>query len=413
VATSAPENGLDPGLYFLPAWPPEVGPLFQVALLLAFAALAGEAARRWLRVPRILGYITLGAALGPHALGAIDAHTVASFQPLVDIAVGLLLFELGQRVDLGWLRRNPWLLATSLLEAGLAFAAVYALLVFSDTPPIVAATIAVFAIATSPAVVITVVKELQGQGQVTERALLFTAMNAAYAVVGLSVLFGWLHLRRETESAVMLAHPVYLVGGSVLLAIFVAGATLLLLRLFGRNSAFQFTLIIAIVLLAVALSAALRLSVPLTLLLAGLFARTLDRQRHFAALQFGEGAMVFTVILFAYAGASLELSGWRTALVPALGFIAARFVGKAVPLFLLARPSALPVRQASLVNLALMPMSGLALLMLGDLTALFPEIAGDVAATVLLATTILTFVGPLATEFALRRAGDAREASGT
>jgi hypothetical protein len=34
----------------------------------------------------------------------------------VDIAVGLLLFELGQRVDLGWLSA-PRLLATGVLEA--------------------------------------------------------------------------------------------------------------------------------------------------------------------------------------------------------------------------------------------------------------------------------------------------------
>jgi Kef-type K+ transport system membrane component KefB len=409
VETSAPENGLDTGLYFLPSWTPDLGALFQVALLLTLAVVAGEIARRWLRLPRILGYITLGALLGPSALGVIDARTLTVFRPLVDIAVGLLLFELGQRVDLGWLRRNPWLLATSVLESGLAFAAVFTLLVFSDVPPPTAAAIAVFAIATSPAVVMTVVKELRGQGQVTERTLLLTAMNTAYAVIGLSVLFGWLHLRRTSESVLMVSHPIYLVVGSVLLAIIVAGATLLLLRLLGRNSGFQFALVIAIILLTVALSGALKLSVPLTLLLAGMFARTFDHRRDFVALKFGEGAMLFTVILFADAGATLALSGWRTALVPALGFIAARFVGKAVPLFLLARPSALPVRQASLVNLALMPMSSLALLLLGDLKALFPEVGGDVAATVLLATTILTFVGPLATEFALRRAGDAGE----
>jgi len=224
-----------------------------------------------------------------------------------------------------------------------------------------------------------------------------------------TMLFGWLHLQRAAESMIMLSHPLYVVAGSIGVATLVALAALTLVRLLGRDSAFQFALVVPVVLLTVALASALKLSVPLTLLLAGLFARTFDRRRHFLALQFGEPATLFIVILFAVAGATLELSGWRTALIPALGFIAARFIGKAVPLFLLARPSALPVRQASLVNLALVPMSGVALLMLSDLTAMFPEIAGDVAATVLLATTILTFVGPLTTEFAIRRAGDAAE----
>ncbi len=327
-------------------------------MLLILAILAGEVARQALRVSRILGYAVVGAVLGPNALGIVDAQTVTAFRPFVDIAVGLLLFELGQRVDLGWLRRNPWLLVTSLLESGLAFLAVYALLVFIGARPIVASAIAVFAIATSPAVVMTVVKDLRGQGQVTERALLLTALNTAYAVVGVSVLFGWLHLQRSSETAIMLVHPIYIVGGSVVVAIAVSVITLALLRLFGRHPAFQFALIVAIILLAVAIASLLKLSVPLTLLLAGLFARTFDRERHFVSLEFGEPAMLFIVILFAAAGASLELSGWRTALIPALGFIAARFVGKALPLFALARPSALPLRQASLVNLALMPMSG-------------------------------------------------------
>ena len=35
------------------------------------------------------------------------------------------------RFDFGWLRRNPWLLATSVLEAGLAFAAMFAVLLQS------------------------------------------------------------------------------------------------------------------------------------------------------------------------------------------------------------------------------------------------------------------------------------------
>ena len=323
---------MDPGKpFFLPAWPLDLGQLFQVALLLLLAVLAGEIARRALRVPRILGYIAVGAALGPRALGVVDAATVTAFRPFVDIALGLLLFELGQRVDLGWLRRNPWLLATSLLESGLAFLAVYALLVFTGARPIIAAAISVFAIATSPAVVMTVVKDLRGQGQVTERTLLLTAMNTAYAVVGLSVLFGWLHLQRESEAAIMISHPIYVVGGSVPVAILVAIVTLSLLRLFGRHQAFQFALIVAIILLTVAGTSALKLSVPLTLLLSGLFTRTFDRQRYFVSLEFGEPAMLFVVILFATAGATLEWSGWRTSLVPAIGFVAARFVGKALP----------------------------------------------------------------------------------
>jgi Kef-type K+ transport system membrane component KefB len=392
---------------FLPAWPPDFGQLLAVAALLIVALLAGEAVRIWLRATRIVGYVVAGAVLGPGVLGIVDAATVHAFRPIVDIAVGLLLFELGQRVDLGWLRRNRWLLATSVLEAALSFAAVYAVLAVVGVRPVVAAAIAVFAVATSPAVVMAVVEDLRGQGQVTERTLLFTALNTAYSVIGLTILAGWLHLQRADESAMTLVHPIYVAAGSVAIAALMAAIALGLLTLFGRRPGFQFTLVVAVVLFTVAVAAGMRISLPLTLLLAGVFMRSFDRRRSFVSLRFGEPATLFIVILFAVAGASLQLSGWRDALIPALGFIAARFVGKGLPLLLLARPSALSVRQASLVNLALVPMSGLALLLLGELTASFPEIAGEVTAPVLLATTILTLLGPLATEFALRRADEA------
>jgi Kef-type K+ transport system membrane component KefB len=396
-------------LFFLPGWPIAPGQLLWIAVLLLGAIVAGEAVRRWLHLPRILGYLAVGAALGPQASGLVTAETLRELRVLVDIAVGLLLFELGQRIDLGWLRRNPWLFATSVLEAGMAFVAVFAVLILLDARPVVAAAIAVFAMATSPAVVMTVAKDLRGQGQVTERILLLTALNTAYAVVGLAIVFGWLHLERQRDPFMMLAHPAYLIAGSLAAAALAAGVTLGLLRVLGRRSAFQFSLTVAVVLFAVAVADALRLSVALMLLLFGVLTRVFDRDHHFVSFRFGETAMLFVVILFTLAGASLELTGWRTGFVYALAFVAARFLGKLLPLVALAPASALGLRQATLVNLGLVPMSGLALLMLGDLTALFPDLAGEVGATLFIAITLLAFLGPPATELAIRRAGEAAE----
>lgn len=400
---------MPPERFFLPEWPPVAGQLLWVAVLLLAAILAGEAARRWLRVSRILGYVAVGAALGPQASGVVTPGTLAELRVLVDIAVGLLLFELGQRVDLGWLRRNPWLLATSLLEAALAFGAVFALLTLLGARPLAASTAAVLAMLTSPAVVMTVVKDVRAQGQLTERLLLLTALNTAYAVIGFALVAGWVHLERSRDTLAMLAHPFYLVAGSVAAAALVALATRALLRLLGRRPAFQFAILVAIVLLTVAGAAALRLSVPLALLFLGIFGRAFDRARHFVPLRFGETAMLLVVILFAVSGASLQFEDWGPAFATAIGFIAARFAGKAVALLALARPSALSVRSASLLNLGLVPLSGLALLLLQDLVRLDARLGAEILPGLMFAITLLAFLGPLATEFALRRAGEVAE----
>ncbi len=394
---------------FLPAWPPAVTPLAWVSVLLLAAIVAGELTRRWLGVSRVIGYLLVGAALGPHALGVMDVETLGALRVFVDIAVGLLLFELGQRVDLGWLRRNPWLLVTSVFEALLTLVAVYAVMRLFDVRPVTAAAAGVLAMATSPAVVITLVKDLRAQGQVTERVMLFTALNTTYAVIGLGSDVRLVALRERTglddddcASALPdrgLARP----GGGNRCGDDPSART------FGRRPVFQFAITVALVLLAVAEASALHLLVPLTLLLTGMLARVFDRDRHFVSLRFGQSLMLFVVLLFALGGAGLEFRGWLEALPLALGFIAARHLGKLIPIMLLARPSSLVTRKASLVQLGLTPMSSLALLMMQDIALQAPVLAQQISASVYLAITILAFAGPVALQFALRRAGETAE----
>jgi len=396
-------------LPFLPAWPPAIGPLAWVAVLLLAAILAGEAVRRWLNTSRVLGYLAVGCLLGPQLVGVIDHATLAQLRIVADIAFGLLLFELGQRVDLTWLRRNPWLLVTSLLEALLSFFAVFLLMSLFGVRPIAAAAAGVIAMATSAAVVITGVKDLRAQGQVTERVLLFTALNTAYAVVGLTLMFGWLHFEEASPIATMLLHPLYLLTGSLLLAAVLAWALIRLLRAFGRRAPFQFAMTLAMVLLTVAIAGMFKLLVPLTLLALGVLARLLDRDRHFVSLRFPETAMLFVVLLFALTGANLEFAGWAAALPLAVGFSGARFVGKWLPVLLLARPSSITMRKASLINFGLMPMSALALAMLGELTRQAPAVAREIATGMHLAITILAFIGPLMLHYGLRAAGESSD----
>jgi Kef-type K+ transport system membrane component KefB len=399
---------MDP-LQFLPAWPPEATPLGWVAVLLLAAIVAGESVRRYLRISRVIGYLAVGALLGPAAGGVIDAGTAGQLRIFVDIAVGMLLFELGQRVDLGWLRRNPSLLAASVLEAALTFMLVHLAMTWLGIRPVAAAAGGLLAVATSPAVVMTVIKDLRAQGQVTERIILFTALNTAYAVIGLALMVGLLDYESDRPLVTMILHPLYLVGGSLVLAGVLAMVMLSLLRLFGRRPAFQFSATVSLVLLTVAAATMLKLSVPLALLLLGMFGRLFDHERHFVSLKFGETAMLFIVLLFALAGASLEFSGWSTAVPLALAFVGARLLGKAVPVLLLSHASGLALRKSSLVSLGLLPMSALSLLMLHELMRRSPALASEIGPPMFLAIALLAFAGPLALGFALRRCGEAAE----
>ena len=62
-----------------------------------------------------------------------------------------------------------------------------------------------------------------------------------------------------------------------------------------------------------------------------------------------------------------------------------------------------------LLSIALLPMSGIALAMTHSAGSPYPVFNAKLGVIVLAAALILELIGPLAVQFALRRAGEARE----
>ena len=104
--------------------------------------------------------------------------------------MGLICFELGYRINLRWLRTNPWLGVTSLVEAGGTFAAVYLIAQWFGMPFISSLLLSSLAMATSPAGVLRVVNEQRSSGQVTERILHLSAFNCVLTVFTFKVVVG-------------------------------------------------------------------------------------------------------------------------------------------------------------------------------------------------------------------------------
>jgi Kef-type K+ transport system membrane component KefB len=393
---------------FLPALPLAFSQAALFGALVIVGLAAGEALRRYGALPRITGYALAGAALGPQGLGLISDNMLFDLRPLIDLSIGLIVFELGFRLDFKWLRANRWLFATAIGEALFSFLGIFTVLVLFDFRPVLAAMAAAIGTATSPATVMLVVHDVRAQGHITERLLLFTAVNSAFAYVLLTLLLPFLHLEHQAGWQQALFHPLYLLWGSL-----VAGwlACILMLRLaawLGKSEERQFILMVGIVVVTVGVAHALKLSVSLTLLTLGVLARNLDRGYAVLPVHFGHGSQLFFVILFVLVGASLEFSAFTAAAAaPVAAFIALRFLGKGLALAALGPLSGIRPGGAALLALALLPLSGTAVVMVRDTISLYPAFGRELAAVVLSAVVILELVGPLAVQFALRRAGEA------
>ncbi len=397
-----------PELNFLPTLPPALTPPILFGLLLLVGLLGGEVARLF-ALPRITGYLLVGVLFGPGGLGVLSGQLIRESRVFVDISLGLILFELGRRLDYQWLRRNRWLFATAIAESAFAFWAVYFGLRYFDYPPLYAALAAAIGIATSPAVVLLVAHELRSEGQLTERMLLLTAVNSVFAFFSVTMLLPFLHLEQQAGWAETLPQPLYVMLGSLLTGLVVSFFVLRFAAWLGKREDRQFIMLVGMIVFTAGLARSLNLSVLVTLLTVGILARNLDFRHKLMEVQFGHGGQLFFVILFVMAGAGLRFDALPQVVFIAGMYIVLRFLGKALAILVFGRFSGLRPGAAGLLSIALLPMSGLAIVMVQDASSLYPEFGAKLSAVVLSAVALLELIGPLATQFALKQAGEAGE----
>jgi len=391
---------------FLPTIPPELSHALLFGVLLVAGMLGGEAARR-LQLPRVIGYAFVGFAIAPLA-GAMGMSPLLNHTRIfVDIALGLVLFDLGRRMDLAWMKRDWTLAASGVAESFMSFGLVFVTLAWLDFPPLQCAIAAAIAMATSPAVVLLGVQDLRSEGQVTERALNLTALNALVASILVTILLASAHYDAGLDLETVVLHPLYLFLGSLMLGGVLAAFARLLARQVDRSPELHFTLIVGMVVGAVGAAQSLKLSVILALLAFGLFSRNDEGRHDLLTVDLGRGSRLFYIVLFVIAGASLPLTAFEAAGWAALAFIVARAAGKFAGVLAFALLGGLRIRQATALGATLMPMSGLALLLQHDVATVYPQFGQALSAVVLTGVILMEFLGPLAVQWGLKFAGEA------
>lgn len=397
-------------LAFLPEWPLAVDGVFWTASALVVAALVGELLFRSLGWPRVIGYTLTGFAAGSFGRSVDLAHLDRELRVVLDISLAILLFELGTRVSLRWLRANPWLVATSLAESILTLLAVAALLHWLGVSAQVALAVGAIAMSTAPAVVTRIAAELNAEGQVTERLMLLTALNCMYAVLAAHVILGWLHHEYLRDWVVTFAHPIYLIAGSAAMAALLAAVVATLARRFNFAEENGAMLMLGVLLLALALTRMLKLSPLIVPLLAGMIWRWRDPRPRTWPRHFGTAGSVLVVLLFFLTGMTLSWKLLVAGGLAALGLVLARALAKTAGVLAFARPSGLSWRQGFMLGVALCPLSGVAFALVIDLSEAYRAFGEQLGPVILGAIAFLELAGPLLMQWALRSAHETHPA---
>lgn len=378
--------------------------MFIVGVLLA-GALAGEFIAATTRLPRVVGYTLAGCVAA--ALGYGVAMPLAGAAQIVtDLALGLLLFEIGSRVRLSWLRRNPGLAITSLAEATLSAVAVALVLRLFDIGWPTAIACGILAMPAPAAVSGRVALELGAEGQVTQRASLLTALNTLYAVVALTLMRTWWAADDGGSLPQALGGLAISLLTTLGVAALLAGATYLAARRLDLRNESATLLLFGLVAFAIVAARAIGVSTLLMPLLAGLLLRNSSERpwvwpRHFGTVGGALVLMLFVIVGSAWTPQILVAGGFA-----ALALLAARFLAKTLAIVVLSPWAKASWRQGLALSITMTPLSATALVMLSELMRAEPELAAGAVPIILASIAVLELLGPIAVQFALRLAGE-------
>jgi Kef-type K+ transport system membrane component KefB len=376
--------------------------LVGATLLLIAAALLGEVVWRLLRWPRLMGYCAVGAVLALSGKGLDAWGPGVAMRLAVDVALALLLFESGARVNLRWLRRNPLLLATSLAEAFLSALAVFVVARVLGAQPMVAMALAAVTMSVSPGVVLRVVSETGAAGQVTERLMTLSALNTLYALLLSRLLHGWMQVDTATEAWSELARALFAFCGSLLLGLVLGWVVSMIARRLDLRNENSTMLLLGFVLLALVIAKTLQLSTLLVPLLAGLWLRNTSERPWVWPRHFGTAGGVLVLVLFVAVGSLWSPAVMVSGGVLAAAVLGARFGAKTLAVVALARPSGSSLRQALALSVALLPLSATAWVMALEFLSVPGTFAGELLPALLAAIAWVELLGPLASLYALR-----------
>lgn len=392
--------------------------LLALGCLIVGGVLAGELAVR-LCLPKITGYLILGMAAGPHALGLETVRDTELLRLIEELALGLIALTAGGEFRLAVIRRRlrPLLAVTAAHTAGIFLVvggALWLLLgaigFLGPVSPAEAlagvALLGVIAVAVSPSTTIAVVTDLAARGELVETVvgvtilkdlvilLLFTIVNALAVswVSGIPVGLG----------------DVTKVSGEILLSLLAGGLLGVFLGLYIAKVDRLVPLTVLLLALASAeLGRGSVLEHLLVCMAAGFAARNLYPQaagRFLDALE--KSSTPVYVVFFALVGAGLDLRIFGAVWAPALAYVVVRMVAVWTMTWAPARASGAGHAVTRWGWMGFVAQAGLSLGLAARIQREYADFGSTVATLIVAAVVVNQLVGPVLWERAIRAAGE-------
>ncbi|MDH3348089.1 MAG: cation:proton antiporter [Desulfobulbaceae bacterium] len=395
-----------------------------IALLLGVGLLFAKIAQL-IRLPSVTGYILAGLAMGPSWLGILTFDTVGNqLDHFTQIALMLIAFGIGEHIEirrLGGVAKDVGYI--SIVQAIGAFICVFCAVLFTaaltggygtqfSDSLVLSLLLGAVAVATAPAAILHVVRELGARGVLTSTLMAVVAVDDGIAIM----MFGM---------AVSVAHQIVgSSGGTYWEAVFICVREIILSLAMGISAGFIIDILLhklrnrgemltgglAILLLCGEVTRLLHLSSLLAGMAAGFTIINRDERdvRLFRTINSFEPPIY--VLFFTLAGvhldiASLNIAGWI-----GLVYFGSRIIGKYGGTWLGGVISKAQPLVRNYLGLALIPQAGVAIgltfIISGD--PLLKPWANIITPVVLAGVVLSELIGPLLARHALQHAGETK-----
>lgn len=277
-------------------------------------------------LPKLYGAVIAGLLLGTSGLGLVDAPLLSQFQELFNAASALVLFEVGRKMDLGWLwrsrRQGGALLAGSALRGGASFV----LLWLAGVGMAEAAMIASIMIAVNPVVFASMTSDSNASGVVTYAGANTLGLSNLLALLALSLSLAWLRAHHGDSGlgfgAELTRQGTKLALGA-LIALACYGLYVLATRVAKAQASVRPGILLAALLMDLGLCSVSSSSALLSLLLMGLLLRNAETRENVFQAQLKTGQDIGYALLFMMSAALVEVNQlfhWQTLLIASLVF---------------------------------------------------------------------------------------------
>lgn len=383
----------------------EISLIVHIGLMLFLGLLGGEIAAR-VKIPRVTGYLLAGLLIGPSVGGLIDKAETRNFDLIVQIALGLIMFNIGGRFKARHVRRSAGkLLTVAGFEMGMTWLFVGVAVWMLSRDVVLATVVGFIAMATAPATTLVVVKEYKAEGPLTSNLIALVGINNFFCLA----LFPFLLVALTGQPGGLVVSFLE-VGRSLVLGIGL-GLGLSFLEERADAPSQQILLGFCGIAMVVGLAYAWGGSGPLAALVMGVVKVNSSSRGEALFERIDSGAYPLYVLFFVIAGANLHVDTLLDVGLIGAAYIVMRAVAKIFGAAWGTRVAGLSTELRRYIGPAMISHAGVAV-GLAMAVGRLESVGGKVAEAVVLGSIVIyEIIGPIAVRFSLVRCGEVTMAS--